>query len=131
MKQERFLSSGDVKAEDDTAVWFVPLQTVTAGKPKQPAADILQSKSGVFELKDYKKSSDFLKVNFCHTGFYRTKYEDTMYQKLGQAVKAGNLGPSDRVGLLNDIFALSRAGYTSAVNGLTLLENYSNEDNYM
>jgi aminopeptidase 2 len=127
IKQERFLSSGDVSAQDDTATWFVPLQIITSKSPKSPLTEVLDGKKKSVTLDE----SEYFKLNFQHTGFYRVNYSKESLKRIGQLIKDGKLNPSDRIGVITDAFSLSQAGYSPVVDGLDLLTNYGNEDNYM
>lgn len=46
------------------------------------------------------------------------------------AIDHQTLPPLDRLGLLDDLFALVQAGHSSTVEVLTLLEAFANEDQY-
>ena len=45
-------------------------------------------------------------------GYYRTRYPAAMLEQLVRAVRDGSLPPLDRLGLLDDCFALVQAGHT-------------------
>lgn len=47
--------------------------------------------------------SFWIKVNVNQTGFYRVKYDDNLLAKLGKAIEANMLSPTDRFG--NEFFA--------------------------
>ncbi len=128
--QNRFLSSGAVQAKDDETIWYVPLQIVTDQKSNEPTSDILQTRDQTL-LVASNTQSGFYKLNYGHTGFYRTAYSTSALKQLGDAIKNGQLSTSDRIGLLNDVFALAQAGHASAVDGLTLLAAYEGETDYM
>jgi aminopeptidase 2 len=136
VRQERFLASGDVKAADNEATWYVPLQIITSAANKTPATEMLDQKQGVFALPGLKKKAlgddDYVKLNFEHTGFYRTNYSAAALKRLGHAINQSRLESiSDRVGIVNDVFALSQAGVISVVSGFDLLSNYAQESEYM
>lgn len=63
-------------------------------------------------------------------GFYRTCYSPELLQQLVSAIGEQTLPPLDRLGLLDDLFALVQAGHSSTVEALTLLEAFANEDQY-
>jgi puromycin-sensitive aminopeptidase len=62
-----------------------------------------------------------------HTSFTRVIYDSAQLQKLTPLVS--KLPALDRMGLLADSFEAAKAGYTSTVDTLKLLEAYANEDN--
>ena len=51
-------------------------------------------------------------------------------KELVSAIHHQTLPPLDRLGLLDDLFALVQAGHSSTVEVLTLLEAFTNEDQY-
>lgn len=53
--------------------------------------DLIKSKDGCEE-------SFWIKVNVNQTGFYRVKYDDILSARLGQAIEANILSPTDRFG---------------------------------
>lgn len=106
MRQERFLSTGDVKPEEDQTTWFVPMQLVSASQPNTPSSDVLNAKEQTFNIANY-KAGDWVKINYESTGFFRTNYDSAALKALGGAIKQGHLTKSDRVGLVSDVFALS------------------------
>src|SRR3989338_1476197 len=70
------------------------------------------------------------KANFGETGFYRTAYSKEMLAKLRIGIKSKKLGPSDRLGIVRDLFALSESGDISTLEALEFLSAYQNESDY-
>ncbi len=118
LKQERFYLNPAAKKEP--AIWPIPLlasedlgfvtlektkQAITSG---QPAGNLL--------------------LNHNRTSFFRAIYDSKHLDNLAEAVKAGKLNDLDRLGLLSDSFEAAKAGYSSTVDSLKLLEAYSGED---
>ena len=68
------------------------------------------------------------KINDGHSGFYRTCYADPAdLARLGPMVAAGRLGPDDRWGLQEDLFAMVRAGRLRLSAYLDWLDHYRGE----
>ena len=67
-------------------------------------------------------------LNHERNGFYRTTYDTAHLEKLAKQVTEGKLSELDRLGLLADAFETAKAGYSSTVDALKLLEAYRNED---
>lgn len=113
VEQHRFLTTGDVKPEDDTTEWPVFLKVLTEDGIDNDAK--LTARKGSFKLTG---SDDFFKINANSSGFYRTQYSSERLEKLGNA--ADKLSVRDRVGLVADVCALATSGYqkTSAALGL-------------
>lgn len=51
-----------------------------------------------------------------------------MLPKLGKAIENKDISVQDRVGIVNDVFALASAGYCSTTHALEILTYYRNED---
>lgn len=68
-------------------------------------------------------------LNHGRSGFYRTVYNAEHLQRLAALVRENKLSPLDRLGLLADTFEAAKAGYTSSVDVLQLMEAYTAEDN--
>jgi aminopeptidase N len=67
-------------------------------------------------------------LNNGQTGFYRVKYlDEDALRKLGKAVLAKKLPPTDRWGLQNDLYALVKAGDASIDEYTGFLSNYIHE----
>ncbi|KAG5463670.1 MAG: peptidase family M1-domain-containing protein [Olpidium bornovanus] len=49
VRQNRYLSTGDLKPEEDTTIWWIPLRIIS-GKSAQPTTDILRTKEATFDL---------------------------------------------------------------------------------
>jgi aminopeptidase 2 len=77
-----------------------------------------------------KIESNDLKLNVGQTGFYRTIYNPSHLERLGELAKRGKLQPLDRLGILSDVFETAKAGRFDTVEALHFLSFYSQEDNY-
>lgn len=128
LTQEKFTADGSVAAESD--FWMIP---ITISTSKQPAEikhrTVLDSKTMEIELDDVTES-DWVKINPGTVGYYRTRYSSEMLDQLIPAVRNQTLPPLDRLGLLDDMFALVQAGRASTAEFLKLIDSYRNETNY-
>ena len=70
-----------------------------------------------------------MKINPGQTGFYRVKYPNSELPKLTSGIMSMQIPSIDRLGIQNDSYAFSKAGYTSASEFLTLAKSYKNENN--
>lgn len=109
--QRRFLATGDATREEDTTLWHVPL----AMRPAAPAGDqqILTARATTVT-----PPQGLWKLNADTIGVYRVAYPAPHLLALGAAHAA--LSDADRVGLVDDAFALAQAGYTSTASALSL-----------
>jgi puromycin-sensitive aminopeptidase len=55
---------------------------------------------------------DWVKINPCTIGYYRTQYPNEMLEKLIPAIRDMTLPPLDRLGIIDDLFSLVQAGQT-------------------
>jgi len=70
------------------------------------------------------------KVNASQTGFYRVQYSQEMLIALYPAMESRELPTLDRIGLLDDTYALQRAGIIPATQYLELAGHYRDETEY-
>ncbi|KAG0365379.1 hypothetical protein BGZ54_006572 [Gamsiella multidivaricata] len=128
VEQHRFLSTNDVKPEEDETIWWVPL-----GVHPKPASiadpnQTLKSRSLSFEVPE----SAYL-FNKDYSGVFRTNYPPSAISRIGKAILEGSdlVGLSDRAGLVADIASLSKSGHTATSNFLDLVQYYKNEETYV
>jgi len=75
------------------------------------------------------KKGEWLKVNAGQTEFVRVLYEDAdMFDAACHALKTKEMSNNDRIGILSDVFALSRAGYAKATDALKVALSLDEED---
>lgn len=70
------------------------------------------------------------KLNLGQHGFYRTVYNATHLQHLGELIDKGKLSSVDRLGLLSDVFEAAKSGQTDTVTALHFLKHFHNEQDY-
>lgn len=121
--QNRYLTTGDVKPDEDNTLYPVFLALKT--KDGVDSSLVLDERSKTVELKD----SEFFKVNAEQAGIFITSYSDERWDKLGQ--QADKLSVEDRTGLVADAKALSASGYTSSTNFLKLISKWNNESSFV
>jgi aminopeptidase N len=121
IKQSRFLSTGDVKPEDDTTTWWVPLGL--EGK---------KGESGITALSLEKKEDtirgiddDFYKLNSGATGFYRVNYPPARLAKL--STQLDRLSTEDKIAIIGSTADLAFAGNGTTAALLTFLQGFSKE----
>lgn len=118
LSQSRFYVNPKTPASK--AIWPIPL---LSGSDLVP--ETLDKASDSYTIGDV----PHLKLNQSQSGFYRTTYNATHLEHLGEAVKKGRLEPLDRLGILADVFEAAKAGKTPTVDALHFLEAYAAEDN--
>lgn len=123
--QNRFLRTGDVKAEEDETIYpvFFGLRT----KDGVENALTLTERTTQIPI----PTDDFFKLNANHTSLYRTAYTTERLGKLGEAAKAGRLTVEDRAGMIADAASLAVAGYQNTSGILNLLKGFDAETEYV
>ena len=124
VKQSRFLSTGDVKSEEDETLWWVPLGLKTDPQGPSLASQALAKKEETIRGVD----ESFYKINSDQIGFYRTNYPPARLARLG--AEKSKLSVEDRIGLVADAAALAVAGQSTTASFLTLVENFQDESSY-
>ncbi len=115
--QNRFLSTGDVKPEEDETLWWVPLEikTIKSGEVSVDHKASLQDRSMTYDL----GNADSFKLNADTIGVYRVSYSPERLAKIGK--EASSLSVEDRIGLVSDAANLARAGYAKTSGSLNLI----------
>jgi puromycin-sensitive aminopeptidase len=70
------------------------------------------------------------KLNDKQSGFYRTTYNATHLQHLGEQIRQGKISPINRLSILSDTFETAKAGESSTTDALQFLSNFSEETDY-
>lgn len=128
LSQAKFCADG-VQPEEEY-LWMIPISVSTSKDPtKEAAKTVLKTKSGELFVPDV-TLQDWIKVNPGTIGFYRTEYPSEMLERLVPAIRDQTLPPLDRLGLLDDLFALVQAGHTSTVEVLKIMKAFENETDF-
>ncbi|CAL5869496.1 uncharacterized protein PFLUO_LOCUS3726 [Penicillium psychrofluorescens] len=124
VKQNRFLRTNDVRADEDTVIYPVMLALRTT----QGVEDLmLAEREGSFKVPDL----DFFKLNADHSGLYRTSYSSERLALLGQAAKLGKLTVEDRAGMVADAGALAASGHQRTSSILEMLQSLNYETEFV
>ena len=126
VRQNRFLSTGDAKPEEDETTWWIPLGIKSGSNMTNVDSRALNSKSDA--VKGVGQDS-FYKINKDLSGFYRTNYPADRLAKLGQSLDL--LSTEDKIGLIGDAAALAVSGEGNTAALLALLEGFKGEQNYL
>lgn len=128
LTQSKFTADGVDPTEE--YFWMVPIAISTSKAPSEIAvAKILDKKTMHIDIEDLSEN-DWVKINPSTIGYYRTRYTPEMLDSLRPAIKSQTLPPLDRLGLIDDLFALVQAGRSPTCDVLKLIEAYRNETNY-
>lgn len=126
VRQNRFLSTGDAKPEEDQTTWWIPLGIKSGQKLATVDTRALTGKSDT--IHGFGEDS-FYKINKDLSGFYRTNYPPARLAKLGQSLDL--LTTEDKIGLMGDAAALAVSGEGTTPALLALLEGFKGEGDYL
>ena len=124
VRQSRFLSTGDVKPEEDETQWWIPLGLKTDAEDRGASPRALTEKEETLRNID----ETFYKLNSDQNGFYRTNYPPARLAKLGET--KDKLSNEDKIGLIADCAALAKSGEATTAGLLIFIENFKDETNY-
>ncbi|XP_014478221.1 PREDICTED: puromycin-sensitive aminopeptidase [Dinoponera quadriceps] len=128
LSQCRFLADGSIDTAED--VWIIPISASSVQDPNKTIfSGILDAKTKKFVVENVPKDA-WLKINPGTVGFYRTRYSQSALSLLLPAIKDHTLPPLDRLGLLDDLFAMVQAGHASTVEVFELMQAFQREDNF-
>ncbi|KAF6202747.1 hypothetical protein GE061_003149 [Apolygus lucorum] len=126
--QQKFVA--DNSDPDNSALWMVPLTFSVKGKEEEVAhSEVLESKTAKITIPNAPEGV-WVKLNPGTNGVYRVQYPQNVLDQLIPAIEDKSLPPLDRLGIVDDLFALVKAGQTSSVQVLKVLSAMRNEDNF-
>nr|XP_016933786.1 puromycin-sensitive aminopeptidase isoform X2 [Drosophila suzukii] len=128
LKQCKFTADGS--QADENCLWVVPISVSTSKNPTGIAKTFLLDKTSMEVTLENVDEDDWIKINPGTVGYYRTRYSKEMLEQLMPAVEKMELPPLDRLGLIDDMFAMVQAGHASTAEVLALVDSYRNETNY-
>jgi len=124
--QRRFLYDHLLGEEpDDPTLWQVPVSLMTRSDGSKKSS-LIGEREGAMAVTTG-SPGDWIKINPGQTGFYRVNYSQTDWESLRAAVSSLELPTTDRLGLQNDAYALTRAGFIDATSFVLLAKEYRNE----
>lgn len=128
LSQRRFVYDallGD--SEPDPELWRVPIRISSGGSSE--ATSLLMDERSVRAplVQPTGQGRGWFKVNPDQTGFFRVNYRTEDWERLVPAVASLELTASDRLGIQNDAYSLSRAGLLPVTQFLSLARAYGNE----
>ena len=128
LSQERFVYDNLMgESEPEQMVWQVPVGVAQSGNGEGQIL-VMDSPQARLRLDRPAGADGWFKVNPLQTGFFRVNYSEADWQRLMPAISALTLPATDRLGIQNDAYALSKAGLLPVTQFLALAEAYKNED---
>ncbi|XP_069490760.1 puromycin-sensitive aminopeptidase [Ambystoma mexicanum] len=129
LTQKKFCASGPYAGKEQPQ-WMVPISFCTSENPTVAKEQVLMDKPKLTVVLKDVQPDQWVKLNPGTVGFFRTQYSYAMLEGLLPAIRDLSLPPVDRLSLQNDLFSLARAGMTSTVEVLKVMEAFVNEPNY-
>ncbi|KAH8252193.1 hypothetical protein KR026_011809 [Drosophila bipectinata] len=130
LRQCKFTADGSTAEQGDDCLWVVPVSVSTSKNPTGIAKTFLLDKPYMEVILENVEEQDWIKINPGTVGYYRTRYSAEMLEQLMPAVEKMELPPLDRLGLIDDMFAMVQAGHAGTAEVLALVDSYRNETNY-
>ncbi|KAJ8084691.1 Aminopeptidase 2 mitochondrial [Marasmius tenuissimus] len=132
IRQDRLLETGIAETKDNQTIWNVPLFTLTIGTNGMPVVDnsaVLDAREKIYSI----DTSKPFKLNAGTNGVYRVLYSTDRYKRIANELSMPNspftLG--DRLGLISDSLALSKAALIDLSDALTLVDALRGETEYL
>ena len=127
LSQERFVYDNLLgESEPEHLVWQVPVGIAHSGSG-EGASLVMNEPRAQIHLPRPAGPESWFKVNPAQTGFFRVNYSEEDWQRLIPAISALTLPATDRLGIQNDAYALSKAGLLSITQFLDIAAAYENE----
>lgn len=129
LEQRRFLSSPLARRlDDEDFVWTLSIDVVTSdGEVHQVLVDKARVEAFI-PLKTASSQPWWFKLNYGQAGFFRVAYRgEHLMGRVRAALEQGNLPAIDRMGLVDDLFALARADMIPTEQVLALLGAFETE----
>ncbi|KAG6821168.1 hypothetical protein H0H93_005388 [Arthromyces matolae] len=132
VRQDRFLETGHAEPQDNQTIWNVPLSILSADEDGNPVLNkkpVLDAREQTFKLDTARP----FKLNAGTVGVYRVLYTPERLSKIAaEAAKPNSIfSLNDRIGLVHDAMALSKAGLAKLSSALTLVYGLKNEKEYL
>ena len=130
LTQERFLYDGGSGETPEDTVWQIPVGLAQGGasQTRAPAVSMVMSERQSRIPLAGPAADQWFKLNPLQTGFFRVNYSPEDWERLLPVISSLELPATDRLGLQNDAYALSRAGILPVSQFLTVAAAYQNED---
>ena len=126
LTQQRFVYDRPLDDEEPSQeLWQVPVSVSAPGAAS--ASTVMESRDAIISLPAARPSDDWYKINSNQTGFFRVNYTSEDWERLAPAISTQQLPATDRLGIQNDAYALSRAGLLPITQFLELAGSYSGE----
>ncbi|KAJ8087903.1 Aminopeptidase 2 mitochondrial [Marasmius tenuissimus] len=132
VRQDRLLETGFAEGKDNETIWNVPLAILSVQEDGSTSIDkslVLDEREKTYPL----DTSRPYKLNAGTSGVYRVLYTKERLKKIASEISKPNspFGAEDRLGLIADSLALSKAALMKLSDALTLIDALKHETEYL
>jgi aminopeptidase 2 len=136
VRMERYLAGGP-DANQKIIHWPTPVTAKVEGMDHTQGPWVVNGPDGdeseqlQAKIKEWIAAEKWFKLNVDQTGFFRVSYTENQFVRLASAMKPSTnnlLSTADRLGLISDSFAAGKAGYSSIVDSLALIEGFGEHE---
>ena len=127
LTQRRFVYDQGTEGDTDQTLWKIPVG-ISDSQSSQETTLVLNDSQTDVPLSISSDPNSWFKVNPSQTGFFRVNYSNEDWDRLIPVIRSKTLSATDRLGIQNDAYALSRAGLLPVSQFLSLADAYRNED---
>jgi glutamyl aminopeptidase len=138
LTQTRFLTDPEASARETVDSeynykWSIPITYTTSANPTDVQRLWFHHTSNEIVIPVAPSSVDWVKVNKDQVGYYRVKYEQSMWQSLNKALETNidTMSVLDRAHLLNDAFSLAEAIQVPYSTALTMTKYLKQETHFV
>jgi puromycin-sensitive aminopeptidase len=123
VEQQWFLADGSVQPKDAEVTWMIPV--LLGSDSAKVSAEVTLHKEKKISMKVPVEGAKWLKLNSRQQILCRVSYPPSLFKRL--AANLPSLPAEDRIGLLSDVNALSRAGHADPAQLVDLLKGLKEE----
>lgn len=128
LSQERFVYDNILGNQSSPQMqWQVPVRVLVPKEDQSSSTSIVSESKSSVTLPGISAHPQWFKLNPDQTGFFRVNYTSTDWQNLIPGIESQILSATDRLGIQNDAYALSKAGLLPVTQFLSLANAYKSE----
>ena len=128
LSQERFVYDNILNDQPSPQMqWQVPVRVLVPQDNRASGTSIISDSKSSVTISGISADPQWFKLNPDQTGFFRVNYTSRDWQNLIPGIESQILSATDRLGIQNDAYALSKAGLLSVTQFLSLANAYKSE----
>lgn len=128
VKQSYFLGDGSVQDGDSEKQWIVPIFVGSDKTPEGDNGDLTIMNEREIEI-PVDATAKWILFKFGALAPYRVQYKSTdMWEAILRGIQAGELSVKDRIAVIDDIWAMVKAGRAKPEEAVKTLKVFAKED---